>query len=262
MRCCFGGALGGFGSGFCTVLGFLPLHLESPAYMDPPHEPRSGHGDPLPGRSKIVLRSSKIIYVAFHEGIRDKSDFVSVSVSIMVPFWRAWERQKWGFRVGGLHFLQISGDARWDAVLVAFSDGLGQDSELFWASRLPLWSLQPKSTWTPSPTALGLHGHPHFQPLKPPGTLPLSPWSLYPPLDPRSLQGHSPLAKALMETLLRPKNSVDIPDLFVLKQFLNDRTQFHNPKNTKRLAEASMETPLSISGIPWTSLICFSWTSF
>ena len=123
------------------------------SHGDPPTRLCSSHGHPPPGRPKIVLRPSKIIHFWFHEGIRHESDFVSVSASIWVPFWRAWERQKLGFRIGGLHFLQSSGDARWDAVSVALSGGLGQDSALFWASCLCIWSLQP--TWTPptSPAA-------------------------------------------------------------------------------------------------------------
>ena len=56
--------------------------------------------------------TSKIIFLGFQECIEDEADFEGVLASILGRFLKARECQKWGFRIGGLHFLRISGVVR------------------------------------------------------------------------------------------------------------------------------------------------------
>ena len=54
----------------------------------------------------------KLYFLGFQEGIQDNDDFESVLASIFGRFLKASERQKLGFRIGGVHFLRISGVVR------------------------------------------------------------------------------------------------------------------------------------------------------
>ena len=50
--------------------------------------------------------------LVFQEGIQDEADLEGVLASILGRFLKARERQKLGFRMGGLHFLRILGVGR------------------------------------------------------------------------------------------------------------------------------------------------------
>ena len=56
--------------------------------------------------------TSKIVFLGFQEGIQDHTDFEGVLASILRRFLKASEGQKLGFRIGGVHFLRMSGVVR------------------------------------------------------------------------------------------------------------------------------------------------------
>ena len=59
-----------------------------------------------------TFEHQKLYFLGFQEGIQDNPDFESVLASIFGRFFKGNERQKLGFRIGGVHFLRISGVVR------------------------------------------------------------------------------------------------------------------------------------------------------
>ena len=64
------------------------------------------------GAILATFSDQKSYFLGLQEGIQDKLDFEGVLASIFGRFLKASERQKLGFRIGGVYFLRISGDAR------------------------------------------------------------------------------------------------------------------------------------------------------
>ena len=50
--------------------------------------------------------------LGLQNGIQDETDFEGVLASILRRFLKALEHQKLGFRIGGVHFLRMSGVVR------------------------------------------------------------------------------------------------------------------------------------------------------
>ena len=59
-----------------------------------------------------TFSEEKLYILGFQEGIQDNDDFEGVLASIFARFLKASERQKLGFRIGGVYFLRISGVVR------------------------------------------------------------------------------------------------------------------------------------------------------
>ena len=54
----------------------------------------------------------KLYILGYQEGIQDNDDLEGVLALILARFVKASERQKLGFRIGGVNFLRISGVVR------------------------------------------------------------------------------------------------------------------------------------------------------
>ena len=64
------------------------------------------------GAILATFSNQKSYFLGLQEGIQDKLDFEGVLASIFGRFLKASERQKLGFRIGGVYFLRISGVVR------------------------------------------------------------------------------------------------------------------------------------------------------
>ena len=64
------------------------------------------------GAILATFSQQKLYFLGFQEGIQDNDDFEGVLASIFGRFVKASERQKLGFRMGGVYFLRISGVVR------------------------------------------------------------------------------------------------------------------------------------------------------
>ena len=77
-----------------------------------------------------------MLFLGSQEAIQDKIDLEGVLASILGRFLKASERQKLGFRIGGVQFLRISGVVRQHAILDSFWDRFGLHFGRVWA---PFW---------------------------------------------------------------------------------------------------------------------------
>ena len=59
-----------------------------------------------------TFSEGKLYILGFQEGIQDNDDFENVLASICARLLKASERQKLGFRIGGVYFFRMSGVLR------------------------------------------------------------------------------------------------------------------------------------------------------
>ena len=64
------------------------------------------------GAILATFQHQKLYFLGFQEAFQDHTDFEGVLASILRRFLKASEGQKLGFRIGGVHFLRISGVVR------------------------------------------------------------------------------------------------------------------------------------------------------